>query len=260
MLNLEQILVFADEIGFPIKKERQAMAEYLQSLILQLIFQYAPVGKLSFIGGTCLRFFYSISRFSEDLDFDNFGLSESDFKILIEKVIKDLENQGFIIDSLIKYKGAFHCYIRFGNLLYKNRLSPHADEKILIKVDTVSQNFVFEPERKFFNRYGIVGEVLVNPKDILMSQKSIALLERHRAKGRDFFDFVFLDGITKPNLEYLKQKAGINTLSELKTKILQRCDELNFSDLAKDMAPFLFDARDAIRITKFKQYMEQWEA
>jgi hypothetical protein len=29
--------------------------------------------------------------------------------------------------------------------------------------------------------------------------------------------------------------------------------------MAKDVAPFLFEARDVIRITKFKQYIEQWE-
>ena len=259
MLNLEQIISFAKEKGFPTGREKQAMAEYLQCLILQSFFRHAPVGKISFIGGTCLRFFYDLSRFSEDLDFDNFGLGVSEFEEVIKQVIKDLEAQGFVVDSLIKIKGAFHCYIRFNNLLFANKLSPHADEKILVKIDTVTQNFIFIPEKKFFDRYGIVEEILVNPKDILMAQKTIALLERKTAKGRDFFDYTFLNAFSKPNLEYLKQKAGIAGLPELKEKLLARCAEMNFEEMAKDVAPFLFNANDAIRITKFKQYIEQWD-
>lgn len=259
MLNLEQIINFARENGFPAGREKQAMAEYLQCLILKSFFRNAPVGKISFIGGTSLRFFYNLSRFSEDLDFDNFGLGVGEFEGVIGEVIKDLEAQGFVVDSLIKIKGAFHCYIRFNNLLFANKLSSHADEKILVKIDTVAQNFVFVPEKKFFDRYGIVEEILVNPKDILMAQKTIALLERKTAKGRDFFDYTFLHAFTKPNLHYLKQKINIASLSELKEKLLARCAEINFEEIAKDVAPFLFDARDAVRITRFKQYIEQWD-
>ncbi|MEK9183318.1 MAG: nucleotidyl transferase AbiEii/AbiGii toxin family protein, partial [Patescibacteria group bacterium] len=198
MLNLEQILNFAREKGFATGREKQAMAEYLQCLILQSFFRHAPVGKISFIGGTCLRFFYDLSRFSEDLDFDNFGLGVSEFEEVVKQVIKDLEAQGFMVDSLIKIKGAFHCYIRFNNLLFANKLSPYTNEKILVKIDTAAQNFIFVPEKKFFDRYGIVEEILVNPKDILMAQKTIALLERKTAKGRDFFDYTFLHAFTKP--------------------------------------------------------------
>jgi len=259
MLNLEQILSFAKENNFPTGREKQALAEYLQCVILHALFQHAPVGKISFVGGTSLRFFYNLSRFSEDLDFDNFGLNANDFEILMAEVVKDLTAQGFVVDSLVKIKGAYHCYIRFANLLFENKLSGHSTEKILIKVDTTEQNFLVKPEKKFFNRYGIVEEVLVNPKDILMAQKIGALLGRKTAKGRDFFDFIFLDGITKPNLSYLKQKTGIASLPELKVKLLERCAEVNFADLAKDVAPFLFDARDAVRIIKFKEYIEQWD-
>ncbi|MBI5222061.1 MAG: nucleotidyl transferase AbiEii/AbiGii toxin family protein [Candidatus Magasanikbacteria bacterium] len=259
MLNLEQILNFARERGFPGGREKQAMAEYLQCLILQSFFRHAPIGKISFIGGTSLRFFYNLSRFSEDLDFDNFGLGVSEFEEVIGEVVKDLEAQGFTVDSLIKIKGAFHCYIRFNNLLFANKLSPHASEKILVKIDTTTQSFIFTPEKKFFDRYGIVEEVLVNPKDILAAQKVIALLQRKTAKGRDFFDYTFLHSFAKPNLDYLKQKINIASLPELKEKLLARCAEVNFEEMAKDVAPFLFEARDAIRIIKFKQYIEQWE-
>lgn len=259
MLNLEQILIFAREQNFPQNREKQALAEYLQCIILQSMFQHAPSGKISFIGGTSLRFFYNMLRFSEDLDFDNFGLSAQDFELTMEQIVIDLTLQGFQVDSVVKIKGAYHCYIRFGNLLYQNKLSAHVDEKILVKIDTVSQQYPIIPEKKFFNRYGIVEEILVNPKDILMAQKVGALLGRKTAKGRDFFDFIFLDGFTKPHLGYLKEKLRINSYSELKEKILERCNEINFDDMVYDVEPFLFNAHDTLRIKKFKEYIEQWE-
>jgi len=259
MLGLEQILSFSTENGFPPGRDRQAMTEYLQCLILQSIFRNTPVGKLSFIGGTSLRFFYHLPRFSEDLDFDNFGLSVEEFEVIIKKVLGDLEEQGFVVDSLVKIKGAFHCYVRFKNLLFKNKLSLHADEKILIKIDTTAQEFKVVPDRIFFNRYGIVEEVMVNPKDILMAQKTLALLERKNPKGRDFFDFTFLDGVTKPNLDYLNFKIGVKSLGELKEKIVNYCKGLDFEALTHDIAPFVFNQRDLDRVTKFKQYIEGWK-
>jgi len=233
-----------------IEVQKKSYKWFFEVGLKELFEEISPIK--DFIGRN-LEFFF------EGFYFDNFGLGTAEFEAVIGEVINDLEAQGFTVDSLVKFKGAFHCYIRFSNLLFVNKLSPHASEKILVKIDTVNQDFAFTPEKKFFDRYGIVEEVMVNPKDILMAQKTIALLERKKAKGRDFFDYTFLHAFTKPNLAYLKHKTGIGSLRELKEKLLARCAEVDFDDMAKDVAPFLFDARDAIRITKFKQYIEQWE-
>jgi predicted nucleotidyltransferase component of viral defense system len=40
---------------------------------------------LSFIGGTAIRIVYGSQRFSEDLDFDNFGLTFEQFENLLKK-------------------------------------------------------------------------------------------------------------------------------------------------------------------------------
>lgn len=258
MMNLEQILLFSQETGLPHGRERQALAEYLQCVILQIIANSDLVDKMSFSGGTSLRFFYGLPRFSEDLDFDNFGLSEDDFAKLIEVVTKNLVEQGFSVECSVKIKGAYHCYVRFSNLLFDNKLSAHADEKILVKIDTVAQDFPVKIEKKFFNRYGIVEEMNISSLDILMAQKSLAILGRKTSKGRDFFDFTFLDGLTKPNLNYLDHKIGIKTMSQLKERLLQRCAEVDFKEMARDVEPFLFNHDDVIRITKFPQYITGW--
>jgi len=46
---------------------------------------------------------------------------------------------------------------------------------------------------------------------------------------------------TNINKEYLKIKLEINDINELKNKLLDFCDTLNFEELTKDVEIFLFD-------------------
>ena len=62
------------------------LREYLQYLILELIFESKHALKLSFLGGTCLRIIHNSHRFSEDIDFDNFNLTQADFEIITKQL------------------------------------------------------------------------------------------------------------------------------------------------------------------------------
>lgn len=257
MEDLLSVLKFAKEHNLPVNNQRGVYVEYLQYELLRSIFRHTD--KLSFIGGTALRIVFGSQRFSEDLDFDNFGITEKEFADLTDKISKDLKDLGFQVNFSNVYKGAYHCYFKFSEILQKYGFSPHLDEKILVRLDTVNQDFKFEPAVGVLNNFGLFFEIRHNPKDILYSQKITAALERHRSKGRDFYDITYLDGLTKPNMEYLAEKAGIKTMSELKDRLLVRCEEVDLKELARDVEPFLFNPHDIIRITKFKQYIEGWK-
>ena len=53
----------------PPLKARNVLREYLQARILYAMQKAGAFTSLAFHGGTCLRFLYSIPRYSEDLDF-----------------------------------------------------------------------------------------------------------------------------------------------------------------------------------------------
>jgi len=256
MEDLTSVLRYAQSKNYPVHNPRGLYVEYLQHEMLASIFRHTT--KLSFIGGTALHLVFHTQRFSEDLDFDNFGITADEFAVLTKKIQKDLETLGFEVEFRNVFKCAYHCYFKFSKMLYEYGFSPNRDEKILVRLDTVKQDFIFTPAVAVLDNFGLFVEVWHNPKDILLSQKFIAALERSRSKGRDFYDITYLMGITKPNLEYLKFKRDINSLPELKEKLLARCAEVDFAEMSKEVAPFLFDARDATRIIKFKQYIEQW--
>lgn len=240
--------------------KRFMIREYLQYKILQIVFDNSYyANKLCFLGGTCLRIVHGNSRFSEDLDFDNFNLTPEDFEGISSIIAKELKKEGYEVEIRNVLKGAFHCYIRFPELLFKEGLSGHKEEKILIQLDTEPQDFGFEPDRHILNKFDVFSEILITPKDILLAQKFYAILNRSRPKGRDFFDVVFLLAKTKPNYDYLKLKVNIENSKDLKSAILNRCSKIDMSEMARDVAPFLFNEKDEKRVRLFEEYLIQVE-
>lgn len=57
----------------------QMVKEYFHHHMLQSLFNGKFSGKIAFLGGTAIRYFYDIKRFSEDLDFDCFNLTKNQF-------------------------------------------------------------------------------------------------------------------------------------------------------------------------------------
>ena len=256
MLSLPEIVNYYPESlrSFP----RFIIREYLQYKILQIIFDHtAYADRLCFLGGTCLRLVHENTRFSEDLDFDNFHLSEEHFTSISSVIAIELQREGYQVEIKNVIRGAFHCYIRFPELLYQTGLSGHRKEKILIQLDTEPQHFDFEPERYILNKFDVFTEILTTPADILLAQKFYAILNRERPKGRDFFDVVFLLGKARPNYEYLSMKANITSSEALKTAILAHCTTVDMNAMAQDVAPFLFSAQDAQKVRRFTNYLKQ---
>jgi predicted nucleotidyltransferase component of viral defense system len=234
------------------------LREYLQYKILQIIFDSEHANHLCFLGGTCLRIVHGNTRFSEDIDFDNFGLDEPTFGSISKNIKNELEAEGYEVDMKIVYKGAYHCYIRFPELLFKQGLSGYKEQKILIQLDTEPQHFDFKPEQYLLNRFDVFTRINVTPLDILLAQKFYAIINRPRNKGRDFFDAVFiLSMIKKPNYAYLEQKLKITTAQALKERILEKCSQIDMKEMAKDVQPFLFTASDVKKVTLFTDYIQQ---
>lgn len=256
MLTLHEIEKYYPENlrGF----KRFLLREYLQHKILQIIFDSEFSNRLVFLGGTCLRIVHGNKRFSEDIDFDNFLLEESVFEDIAAIVQKKLMLEGYAVEMKTVFKGAYHCYIRFPEVLYREGLSGHLEEKILIQLDTEPQHFEFIPEKFLLNRFDIFTQILITPLDILLAQKFFTILNRDRNKGRDFFDVVFiLSMINRPNYNYLEQKANISGAKELKERLMDKCSKINMDEMAKDVQPFLFDPAEVKRVSNFSEYISQ---
>ncbi len=236
------------------------LREYLQYKILEILFESDYANKFAFIGGTALRIVHGNNRFSEDLDFDNFNLSAEEFSKVAEVIKQGLQLEGYEVDFRSVARAAYHCYIRFPKLLFDNKLSGHAEEKIFIRLDTEAQHYDFTPERILLNRFDVFTEIKVTPVDLLLAQKFLTILERKQSKGRDFFDVVFLLGKDiRPNYDFLTQKAFIENSDQLKEAILNKTNTLDMKKIAEDVKPFLIDQKDVKKVELFNEYLNQVE-
>jgi predicted nucleotidyltransferase component of viral defense system len=235
--------------------ERLLLKEYLQCKILSIIFGSEYGNKLCFLGGTAIRLVYDSIRFSEDIDFDNFGLKEEDFEGLIKLIKRKMELEGYEVEFRNVYKGAYRCYLRFPRLLFKMGLSGYEEEKVLIQIDTVKRSYKYDFERYLLNKFDVFTQINIVPKDILLSKKIAAALERKTLKGRDFFDIVFLFSLAEPDYEYLENKCSIKDLTDVKTRLLKVLDGVDMKMLAKDVQPFLFKPEEISRVIMFKEFI-----
>jgi predicted nucleotidyltransferase component of viral defense system len=238
--------------------KRFILREYLQHKILQLIFDSEYASQLCFLGGTCLRIVHGNNRFSEDLDFDNFKIGADVFEQISGVLKKQLEREGYTVEIKTVYKGAYHCYIRFPEMLYKEGLSAHREERILIQLDTETQHFDFVPDKYILNRFDVFTQIFITPPDILLAQKFYAICNRAKNKGRDFFDVAFLlSFVNRPNYDYLQQKLNVSNAEQLKERVLDRCSKISMDEMAKDVAPFLIDSKDVKKILLFPELIKQ---
>lgn len=257
MLSLKNI-----EQSYPENQKafkRNIMREYLQYKILEIIFNSPYAKDVTFLGGTALRVVYNNNRFSEDLDFDNGGLSEEQFADLANEIKKGLMRQGYEVEIKNVFKGAYRSYIRMPKILFENNMSDLEEEKIMIQIDTVPHAFDYKKDTKIINKFDVFTQIFVTPIDILLSQKIYAAVNRKRAKGRDFFDIAFLLPQTKPNYAYLKAKLGVENGEELRRMILKETADLDFESLALDVEAFLIHKEEKKRITLFRDFISSVE-
>lgn len=254
MINLEYIKEFFKPIEQ--KYAENIIKEYLQYNILSIIYDSKFWDKLFFLGWTAIRIIHNSNRFSEDLDFDNFWLKDGEFEDFSELIKKWLELQGFIVEINNIYKWAWHCKIKFPQILYNAWLSSFKEEKILIQINTVKQDYIYQADNKIIDKFWIYKLIKTCPIDILLSKKIHALIWRKRLKWRDFYDIVFLSKFTKPNYDYLNTKIWIKNEKELKEKLIVFCKNLNLKKIAEDVKPFLINKDEINRILQFRDFIE----
>lgn len=237
--------------------DKHLLKEYVQLMILDFLSSTPYMRKLAFIGGTNLRLVKGIDRFSEDLDFDCKEMEQEEFMQMTDDVLLFLQRNGLKAIARDKENSrlsAFRRNIYFPQLLFDMGLSHHKDERFLIKIEAQDQNIDYHKVIANVRGCGLFFPVPVPPDAVLCSMKLSALLMR--AKGRDFYDAMFLLGQTSPDFEFLKARCGIGSLGELKNAVgnLLKVVDLNVKE--RDFEHLLFNRKNAQKIARFGEYIQ----
>lgn len=248
--NYDQILDFARQYGVPLEKSRGVIREFLQSKFISTLYSLPKSEKLSFIGGTGLRLLRGINRFSEDLDFDNLGLDDTEVAALVGEVVRRFQSEGVEVEMVTHVK-EYKKYIdlRFSNLLKELKITSNPREKLMIKFDYAKYWKGQKSEAVLFNKYGFIANVITNPIDQLIVQKLAAYLQRKQTQPRDIYDVVWL---FSQGAKLDKDFASANDLDNL---VKNASDKLKKEGVPESfytkLAPFLFNSEDVKKLKLF---------
>ena len=183
-------------------------------------------------------------------------MAKKDFQDLAVIIANKLRLEGYIVEVTSSFKGAYRIFVRIASVLYEAGISRHRGEKLLIQVDAEPQGFKYKPDKIMLNKFDVFTRIDAAPVDLLLAQKISAIFMRKRTLGRDLYDAVYLFGKAMPNLAYLKAKAGIKDLPDMKEKLLQKCRPLDLGLLADDLRQFLFIPSDSKKVLLFRDYIQ----
>jgi len=236
--------------------------EYIHHHMLKVIFSDKNAYRISFLGGTALRYFYDLKRFSEDLDLDCFDLSRPQFLAMTDHLQKEIQALGFdvVIEDKKRYEElkAFRRVFVFPELKYIMGMSQQKEAKFLIKIEAELQHFDYQPEIKTINGFGVTSPVRTMPLGILFSSKIAAALSRK--KDRDFYDVAYLINFASPDFAFLSIKCGISTPGQLKAALLKTSEERKLKTRrVYDCEHMLFNKQDIMMIRSFSDYIEHFD-
>ena len=187
------------------REEDQALREILQEFILAALGRTDYFSKAAFHGGTHLRIFHGLRRFSEDLDF---ALREDDpsfeFKPYLDRVRLELDSIGVSVEVIDKSKAdstikkAFlkdDSIVRLVDLRFGINLgSRQTPRKLRVKLEVDSHPPAGAGYESRPLAFPFPASVTNFDLPSSFSGKMHALLCREYVKGRDWYDFIWYMG------------------------------------------------------------------
>lgn len=238
------------------QQKRNATFEVNQQLVLAGLYNGGFFNEAAFYGGTCLRIFYGLQRFSEDMDFSLLAPNgKFDFANYFQPIIDQFALVGRDVEIKKKDKKNFgkveSAFLKDNTDVYDITFQTEKSVKIKIEVDT-------QPPLKFNTEQ----KLLLLPQSFmtrcftlpdLFAGKMHALVYRawkNRVKGRDWYDFEWYVRHNIPlDFTHLHERAlQFNQEDITKESFLEKLNErLATSDINQvkaDVLPFVRNPKE----------------
>ena len=238
------------------QKKRNAIFEVNQQVILAGLHNGGFFDVAAFYGGTCLRIFHELQRFSEDMDFSLLAPNDNfDFSRYFQPIIDEFALVGRDVEITKKDKRNFgkveSAFLKDTTDVYD--VSFQTDKSINIKIEVDTQ-----PPLNF----GTEQKLLLQPHSFMMrcftlpdlfAGKMHALVYRawkNRVKGRDWYDFEWYVRHNVPlGFAHLAERAlqFNNEVLDKETFLLRLKEKLasaNMSQVKDDVIPFALNHRE----------------
>ncbi|MFT4072965.1 MAG: nucleotidyl transferase AbiEii/AbiGii toxin family protein [Dysgonamonadaceae bacterium] len=233
------------------EQKRNVTQEVMQEVTLAGLYRGGFFDKAAFYGGTCLRIFHELPRFSEDMDFSLIGKDETfDLESYFPSIIEEFKAVGrdIVITRKEKKKETKveSAFLKDNTAIYDVKFRTEKDLKIKIEVD-IDPPLGFTTEQKLsLMPFSFMTRCFTLPH--LYAGKMHALLFRNwktRVKGRDWYDFEWYVRHNIPlDFSHLqirtKEFNGIDMDKEVFTKLLkERLSSTDINMVKRDVLPFI---------------------
>ena len=195
--------------------------------ILRDIYSDTSISSLiGFKGGTCAYFFYGLTRFSVDLDFDLFSTDEATQKLVHKKIHGMLRKYGEIKDDYIKRNTIFF-------------LLSYGDGDHNVKVE-VNVRILMPDIKEHYEVKEYLGiPMLAGKKDYLFASKLTALTTRSETAMRDIYDVWFFGtNHWDINAEVIKARTG-KTIKEYMADCIPVVEAVKDNEILRGLAELL---------------------
>ncbi|GHT30322.1 hypothetical protein AGMMS49574_09720 [Bacteroidia bacterium] len=240
-------------------EEQNVIHEVMQQTALAGLYHGGFFNHAAFYGGTCLRIFYGLERFSEDMDFsllqpnENFHLEN-----YFDAITAEFHSLGWEITITRKEKktqtNVESAFLKDNTEIYNLAFTTEKSIKIKIEVNT-QPPLGFSTEHKLLMLpFSFMVRCYTLPD--LYAGKMHALLFRawkSRVKGRDWYDFEwYVRNSTKLNFKHLQQrteqinaiKAEDFTLEIFKNLLKDKILKTDINLVKNDIRPFIKNASE----------------
>ncbi len=273
---------------YSIYDRKNAMKEIMQEIVLCGLSRSGFFKKAAFYGGTALRIFYGLDRFSEDLDF-SLESEDLDFDLtsyfpVLEKEVKafglnveirekEKTKESTVRSAFLKGNTKEHLLIFYADETLSGNVAKNDAVKIKFEVDIKPPAFA-----TFEHKYRLLPvpyEVRLYDMPSLFAGKIHAVICRawqSRIKGRDLYDYVFyLSRGAVVNQRHLRERLIDSgyissdadcSMKEIKRMLSERFDSIDYAQARQDVEPFVRDssAMDVWNPEFFKQITENLTA
>lgn len=233
------------------KQQHNARIEVAQQIVLAGLARSDFFSKAAFYGGTCLRIFHNLQRFSEDMDFSLLQTDETfAWETYFPYIEREFEALGRIVTITKKDKRSFgkveSAFLKDNTEVVNLQFQTEKSLKIKIEVDTYPPLGFAAEQRLLVQPYPFYTRCIV-PSD-LFAGKIHALLFRQwksRVKGRDWYDFEWYIRNNVPlHFEHLQERVrqcnDLEITKEQFTDMLRdKITHTDISDVRADVEPFL---------------------
>lgn len=232
-------------------QQRNATFEVNQQIALAGLYHGGFFEQAAFYGGTCLRIFHGLQRFSEDMDFSLLEPNEDfDFTHYFQPIIDEFTMVGRQVEIHKKEKRNFgkveSAFLKDSTDVYDLSFQTEKSIRIKIEVDTCPPLGFQTEQRLLLQPVSFMTRCFTLPD--LFAGKMHALVFRawkNRVKGRDWYDFEFYVRHNIPlRFEHLQARIQqFNGLTIDQQQFLQmlreRIASADIRQVKADVQPFL---------------------